>query len=39
MPDILATTGTGEIVDPDGARSVDADHVWDNHILRIEAIS
>ena len=32
----LATTGTGEIVDPDGATSVDADHVWDNHMLRID---
>ncbi len=32
----LATTGTGEIVDPDGATSADADHVWDNHVLRID---
>jgi uncharacterized protein len=32
----LATTGTGEIVDPGGATSVVADHVWDNHVLRID---
>jgi hypothetical protein len=31
----LATTGTGEIVDPNGSTSVDAEHVWDNHVLRI----
>lgn len=31
----LATTGTGEIVKPDGARHDEADFVWDNHMLRI----
>ncbi len=35
----LATTGTGAIVQPDGARADDAEHVWDNHILRIGAVS
>ncbi|MCX7305609.1 MAG: DUF1513 domain-containing protein [Hyphomicrobiales bacterium] len=33
----LVTTGTGSIVEPDGRSSEDADHVWDNHALRIEA--
>ena len=33
----LATTGTGEIIDPDGATSVDAEHVRDNHVLRIDS--
>jgi uncharacterized protein len=33
--DYLATTGTGTVVGADGSKSVDADHVWDNHLLRI----
>lgn len=32
----LATTGTGEIIESDGATSADTDHVWDNHVLRID---
>jgi hypothetical protein len=31
----LASTGTGQIVPPEGAVSSDAQHVWDNHMLRI----
>ena len=31
----LATTGTGAIVGVGGSQSGDADHVWDNHLLRI----
>ncbi|WP_442580408.1 DUF1513 domain-containing protein [Mesorhizobium sp. ASY16-5R] len=31
----LASTGTGQIVPPEGAASSDARHVWDNHMLRI----
>jgi hypothetical protein len=33
----IATTGGGAIVRPDGQTSTDSDHVWDNHMLRIEA--
>jgi hypothetical protein len=33
----LSTTGGGVIVGPDGATLSDPDHVWDNHMLRIEA--
>jgi hypothetical protein len=33
----IVTTGTGTIVEPDGKSSEDAEHVWDNHVLRIEA--
>jgi uncharacterized protein len=33
----LATTGTGAIVDPEGTATADAEHVWDNHLLRIGA--
>lgn len=33
----VMTTGTGTIVGPDGSSSEDAEHVWDNHVLRIEA--
>lgn len=31
----LATTGTGEIVDPAGEATDMPDYVWDNHVLRI----
>ncbi|MEQ1951407.1 DUF1513 domain-containing protein [Mesorhizobium yinganensis] len=31
----LASTGTGEILLPDGAAAKDREHVWDNHMLRI----
>jgi hypothetical protein len=31
----IVTTGTGMIVEPDGKSSGDAEHVWDNHVLRI----
>lgn len=31
----LATTGTGDIVMPDGSALRRADYVWDNHVLRI----
>lgn len=31
----LATTGTGEIVRPDGKTRDEPDFVWDNHMLRI----
>ncbi|MBL8584967.1 MAG: DUF1513 domain-containing protein [Rhizobiaceae bacterium] len=31
----VATTGTGEIVKPDGSELTRADYVWDNHMLRI----
>lgn len=30
----LASTGAGRIVEPDGTASEDAEHVWDNHMLR-----
>lgn len=30
-----ATTGTGEILAPDGAEISEPDYVWDNHMLRI----
>lgn len=33
----VMTTGAGTIVRPDGSPSEDAEHVWDNHVLRIEA--
>jgi hypothetical protein len=33
----MVTTGTGTIVEFDGKSSEDAEHVWDNHVLRIEA--
>ncbi len=33
----IATTGGGAIVGPDGRTSTDPDHVWDNHMLRIDA--
>ncbi|KQZ93844.1 hypothetical protein ASD64_02715 [Mesorhizobium sp. Root157] len=36
-PGFIATTGGGVIVGPDGSTSTDPDHVWDNHMLRIEA--
>ncbi len=32
----VASTGTGVFVDPTGGRHVEADYVWDNHLLRIE---
>ncbi|MEP9387012.1 DUF1513 domain-containing protein [Mesorhizobium sp. KR9-304] len=32
----VVTTGTGLIVEPSGRSSEDEDHVWDNHVLRIE---
>lgn len=32
----MATTGTGEIVEADGATRSEPDYVWDNHMLRIE---
>ena len=32
----VVTTGTGLIVEPDGKSLEDAEHVWDNHVLRIE---
>ncbi|MET3662243.1 DUF1513 domain-containing protein [Aquamicrobium ahrensii] len=32
----LATTGGGAIIGPDGKSLNDPDHVWDNHMLRIE---
>lgn len=35
----IATTGAGAIVEPDGSTSIDAEHVWDNHMLRIEAVT
>ncbi|MFI0847487.1 DUF1513 domain-containing protein [Mesorhizobium sp. IMUNJ 23232] len=31
----LASTGTGEIIAPDGEAAKDREHVWDNHMLRI----
>ena len=31
----LASTGTGALVAPDGRRTVDTEHVWDNHLLKI----
>jgi hypothetical protein len=33
----IVTTGTGTIVEPDGRSLEDTEHVWDNHVLRIEA--
>jgi hypothetical protein len=33
----MVTTGTGTIVAPSGTSCDDANHVWDNHVLRIEA--
>jgi hypothetical protein len=33
----IATTGGGAVVGPDGQTSIAPDHVWDNHMLRIEA--
>jgi len=33
----MVTTGTGSIVEPDGRSRDDAEHVWDNHVLRIVA--
>jgi hypothetical protein len=32
----LATTGAGLVVDPDGKKTDDPEHVWDNHMLRID---
>jgi len=32
----MASTGKGDIVGPQGTTHADADHVWDNHLLRIE---
>jgi hypothetical protein len=32
----MATTGTGEILEADGATRSEPDYVWDNHMLRIE---
>ncbi|MDQ6435700.1 DUF1513 domain-containing protein [Mesorhizobium sp. LHD-90] len=32
----LASTGTGEIVPPEGSAHSDPHYVWDNHMLRIE---
>lgn len=32
-----ATTGTGDIVAPDGTERSDPDYVWDNHLIRILA--
>ncbi len=32
----IATTGTGEIIEPDGNSLTEAEYVWDNHVLRIE---
>lgn len=34
--DYLASTGTGELVDPGHAAKSFADYAWDNHILRID---
>ncbi len=31
----IATTGMGDIVAPDGRTMADAEHVWDNHVLRL----
>ncbi len=31
----MATTGTGEIIDPEGDAIDVSDYVWDNHLLRI----
>ncbi|MEW9835525.1 DUF1513 domain-containing protein [Mesorhizobium marinum] len=33
----MTTTGTGEIVDPAGRVSKDAEHVWDNHVVWLGA--
>lgn len=33
----IATTGGGMVVGPAGQIATDPDHVWDNHMLRIEA--
>ena len=33
----LATAGTGAILGTDGSQSADAEHIWDNHMLRIAA--
>ena len=30
----MATTGTGDIVSPDGAETRTDDFAWDNHMLR-----
>lgn len=32
----MVTTGAGAIVEADGTTSGDSEHVWDNHMLRIE---
>src|SRR5690606_30740076 len=32
----MVTTGAGRIVEANGKASKDAEHVWDNHMLRIE---
>ncbi len=32
----MVTTGAGRIVEPDGASRDDSEHVWDNHMLRID---
>ncbi|WP_269932703.1 DUF1513 domain-containing protein [Aminobacter sp. HY435] len=32
----LATTGAGKVVEPDGKQTDDPEHVWDNHMLRID---
>ncbi len=38
-PGFMATTGAGDIIEGRGATRSEPDYVWDNHMLRIEAVA
>ncbi len=38
-PGFMATTGAGEIIEGSGTTRSEPDYVWDNHMLRIEAVA